>query len=335
MAVLMKEAADVRGLPNLYRKFEEIKIQLRFEANKKTYYYADGVLLEAINDRWGKIGRNINHKASTLTGDKFGTKTHLKEFGFSVPEGRFFRRRHIDRAINAFNSFRKPVCVKPNRGSLGKNVFPSIYTSQWYEYALHHVAKVKPNILVKECVTGDHFRFFYISPQIAGIRQGIPFHVIGDGITTIQDLLETKNAERCKRNLPTHPPFEMDQQSLDFLAMQNLNTEDIPPIGQKVFLYGASNGTAGADTILLDKEEVHPSYCAIVEQACKSIPGVYFAGVDIIIRDRKQPASQENHWILELNMNPSLTAFYYLWKGYVVDIAGLILDFLAEGHDFS
>ncbi|WP_027184987.1 hypothetical protein [Desulfovibrio inopinatus] len=335
--VVMKAAADARNIVNFYKKYKkDRRTWLHFEINQKQYCYANGMLLEAGVDKWGRIGLNINHEASVLVGDKFGTKTHLKERGFSVPRGLFFRRRHIDEAINAFDSFRKPICVKPNKGAEGRGVFPSIYEQQWYEYALRQVAETEPNILVEESVTGDHFRFFYIKPQIVGIRQGVPLHVIGNGVSSIKDLFAAKNAKRRERNLPFHPPYKMNQRIIDFLAMQNLTLDDILPLEQRIFLLGTSNGgKSGADTILLDKEEVHSSYCKIIEQACQSVPGLYVSGVDLIIQDIKQPAQKENHWILEMNTSPAVTGFYYPWEGKVVDVAGLILDYLAEQHVFS
>ena len=39
---------------------------------------------------------------------------------------------------------------------------------------------------------------------------------------------------------------------------------------------------AGADTVLLDLKNVHPSYITIVEQACQSVEGFHFGGVDIV-----------------------------------------------------
>lgn len=339
--VQMKAAADARGLPNHYvnlsidKNLQTVKPWLRFEVNQKAFYYAKGSLLEADADRWGRAGRNVNHKAMILVADKFSTKTHLKQLGFSVPEGRFFRRRHLEEAINAYDAFRKPICVKPNKGSEGRKVFPALCDRAWYEYALRKVAEVEPNILVEESMSGAHYRFFYVYPNVVGIRLGERLHVIGDGVSSIKNLLEDKNKQRRRKNIPTHPPYEIDQVLLDFLAMQGLTPDNIPVPDQKVYLLGVSNGTAGADTIILNAEDAHPSYRTVVEQACQSVPGLHFTGMDLIIQDIRQPAAHDNHWILEANASPAILPFYYPWNDHVVDIAGFILDFLATNPDFS
>jgi len=343
MAEHMKESADARGLPNSFKQLSPNDVGrmrtyinwLNFKVGEKSYYYANGTLLEAGADKWGHIGRNINHKAALLVSDKFSAKKHLKKHGFNVPDGRFFRRRHIDEALKEFDSLRKPLCVKPNNGSEGRHVYTSITERTWYEAALRQVAEVKSTILVEEHVNGGHFRFMYLSPQVIAIRQGDPIHVIGDGNSTITELVETLNAERRDRALPTHLPYVIDEMNVDFLKMQGLKVTDIVSHGKKIYLSGASNGTVGGDTVLLDKTEVHPSYCTLVEEACRSVPGLHFSGVDLIIEDITKPANQENYWFLELNVSPAITAYYYPWKGEKVDVAGLVLDYLAEGHDFS
>ena len=117
--------------------------------------------------------------------------------------------------------------------------------------------------------------------------------------------------------------------------MQNISLTDIPETGRTIYLSGASNAPAGADTYLIDKGNFHPSYFEIVEGACKNVPGLHFSGVDIIIEDITKPAAKENYWLLELNVSPATSGFYYPWKGRPVDVAGLLLDYLAQERDFS
>ena len=172
MTVLMKEAADARDLPNTYINLErrryghiEYLTWLSFETGQKSFYYTYGVLLEKGAGKWGRIGRNINHKAELLVANKYACKIFLEELGVNVPKGKFFRRRNIEEAIGYFDYLSKPICVKPNNGFGGGLVFPSITDKGWYEHALRRVAENKPNILVEESVTGEHFRFFLYIPR--------------------------------------------------------------------------------------------------------------------------------------------------------------------------
>ena len=341
MSVHMKAALDERGIDNTFMNFPWrdrkglYKTWLSFSVGEKPYYYASGMLIEAgetdwdLGGRWGKIGRNINYQAWLLIADKFKTKQRLEEASLGVPKGKMFRRRKIEEAFEAFDTFDKPVCVKPNRGSEGRNVFANISARPWYEQAIRQCAVGCPNIVVEESVSGHHFRFFYIEPHVVAIRLGVPFQVIGDGVSTIGALMDAKNAERVERALPTHAPYPLNPNILNFLAMQDRDLDDVPAEGEVVVLAGTSNGTAGADTLMVALDEVHPSYLEAVEKACQIMPGLHYSGVDIIVKDMKQPAAPGNYWILELNASPAITGYYYPWEGEKIDIAGMIVDYLA------
>jgi D-alanine-D-alanine ligase-like ATP-grasp enzyme len=333
MASCMMRAAHARGLPT---SIVEIRndppdrhngFWLSFTVGGQDFFYSRGALMERGTDPWGRFGRNVNHEATLLVADKYRTKKFLEQHEFSVPAGLFFRRRQMEDAVRAFDAFTGPICVKPNNGSEGVCVFPALRERSWYEHALKRVTARFPNVLVEESVEGAHFRFFYVQPRVVGIRQGIPANVIGDGISSISALIAQKGAERAQRSLPMQAPLRVDDEIREFLARTNRSLDDVPANLEQVFLLGISNGNAGADTILL-WDEVHPSYRDVVAQACNTVPGLLFSGVDIIIKDVTQPAAPDNHWLIEMNASPAITPFYFPWEGETVDIAGLILDML-------
>lgn len=334
MATHMKAAAEERGIPTAVKEALDSplgKIWLSFIVGGQEFLTARGAVFEYGRDPWGRLGRNVNHEASLLIADKYKTKKFLEDNGFSVPKGQFFRRRKIEEAYQAFDTFSGPICVKPNHGSEGHCVFPGIRDRVWYKKAIDAVAEHYPTIVIEESIEGEHFRFFYVQPDVVGIRYGLPANVIGDGVSTIAELAEAKNAERVRRALPTHPVFPIDEKVREYLERHGRSLEDVPEASERVFIQGVSNATAGADSFLL-WDEVHPSYREVVEQACAAIPGLLFSGVDIIIKDIAQPAAPGNHWFLEINSNPAISSFYYPWEGEVVDVAGKILDMLIDRY---
>ena len=341
MARLVESASRARGIETSILEIDldvqpaRNKYWLGFTINGHKFCYAKGALLEYGKNRWGGIGRNLNHEAALLIADKYKTKVHLQEKGFSVPKGKFFRRRKLELALKAFDEFHGPICVKPNNGSEGNLVHTSIRDRENYVLAIERVTQKYPNILIEESVEGSHFRFFYVYPKVVGVRCGIPMNVVGDGKSNIQQLVENKNSERKHRDLPTHPPLEIDDEVLSHMAIKGLTFDHIPALSETVFLRGVSNGTAGADTTLFDLDQVHPSYLEIVAEACKSVDGLRYSGADIVIRDITQPAAPGNHWLLELNASPAITGFYFPWEGNTVDVAGHVLDLLLASYPFD
>jgi hypothetical protein len=76
-------------------------------------------------------------------------------------------------------------------------------------------------------------------------------------------------------------------------------------------------------------DSTHPSYAAVAEAACRAIPGLVLAGVDMVIGDRGRPAAPGNHWVVGIDGAPVIHAFHYLCVGQ--DAGGAILRFLLRG----
>ncbi len=308
---------------------------LNFQVDGNDFLYRSGVMLDPNKDGRGGRGRNINYRSAILVADKHATKQHLHSHGFSVPRGRTFRRRDRHKALEYFGQRAEPLCVKPNNGRMGDRVTSGITDFEQYQNALDYVAEKYVNIVVEEHVQGEHFRFFYVEPNVIGIRQGIPLSVVGDGVSSIATLLDVKNQQRRARQLVTHPEVEIDSQIRDFLKPQGLEPESIIAKGSRVFLRSSGGHSAAADTLLIDPADIHPDYLNIVAAACQSVPGLYYSGVDIVIKDKYQPATQDNYWFIELNANPGLSPFYYPWQGATVDIGGHLLSLLSRHYPFD
>ncbi len=334
---LMKKAVDTYNLQTHVRvvrnsNTDKMNSWLGFFLNGQEILYKGGVLLEFGKGRENRLGRNINYQAELLVSDKHGTKKHLQSHGFSVPQGHFFRRRNLEKALDLYESLTGALCVKPNNGRWGDCVTTALNNFLSYENAIKKVIDKYRTFLVEESVIGEHFRFFYVHPKIVGVRQGVPLSVVGDGISTVSELLEQKNLMRRHLDLPTHPEVAIDDSIVAYLAAQGLNPSSVPETDERVFLRSSAGYPAGADTILLDLSRIDSSYLDIVSRACQSVPGLHYCGVDIVIKDIYKPATDDNYWILELNANPALIAFYYPWAGEKVDVAGKIVQMLVERY---
>lgn len=330
----MKEAAEAHNIPTITKISQdgrELHVWTTFKIGTQEFFYTNSALILRTEGDQGRVGPNINHRAALLISDKHAAKEHLAEKGFSVPKGQFFRRRKIEQAYAAFDSFSGPICVKPNNGLGGKGVFTSITDEKWFKVALDDVAKDFANILVEESVPGEHLRFMYVEPNVVGIRNVRPANVTGDGTSTILGLIRAKNERRKQLALPSEPPLEADQDMRDFLERTGRCLRDVPAKAERVFLRGVGGSARGSDSDVI-WEEVHPSYRKIVEQACRATPGLVFSGVDAVIKDYSIPATADNYWLLELNASPTFSFFYHSRDGRSVDVAGHILNLLIKQY---
>jgi len=326
------EIIQIDYLKHFLKQRTGIKNWVKFNIGGYNYCNHQGILLREGMYQGEPLWHNINHNAAMLCADKFQTKIHLEKAGFSTPKGQFFRRRNKEKAYEYYKLTSGKQCVKPNNGSQGKKVFTGIEDEKYFRFALDGVSEQYKNIVVEDHVEGRHFRFFYVYPNVIGIREGVRMHVIGDGQQSIGSLLEEHNLERRKRALDSHKEFMVTKDVIRYLQAQNLTLDDVPAKDETVYLSGTSNGSAGAITLLHDLNDVHPSYLEITSKACQSFPGLYFSGVDLVIQDLQAPAIESNHWFLEFNTLPSIKGFYHPWEGEVVDIASFIVDFLINNY---
>lgn len=334
-AICLRKEARRRGIETGYvtrpylEGYSDPVRWLALTVEGRRCYFSAGWLVEEERRSRGRLGRPINGDATSLTRNKSRLKAHLAERGFRVPAGQVFASADLPAALQAFDRFPGPVCVKPNQGSYGDDVVPLIGDRSDYEAAVRRVAAAGNRILVEENVGGSVMRFFFVRPDVVAVKLSRPASVVGDGISGLAGLIEAKNDLRRRRAVPGHKPIVVDADVRRFLALGGRTLETVPADGERVFLRGTSNGATGADSIATPGL-VHPSYHALVAAACTAVPELNVAAADVMIRDPAVPAGDGAYWVLEINRNPGLTPYHFPWKGVEQNVSGAILDLLAR-----
>ncbi|MDV6011077.1 CapA family protein [Haloechinothrix sp. LS1_15] len=329
---LYAAALEARGIDytsGIISRGDHRRTALRFTINGVHYAVAVAMIYLVRED--GTVLRPLEKGAARAFDRKDRITKHLRENSFRVPRGEIFDRANRDRARAYFaghsTEFAHGFCLKPVHGRHGRDVHTGIHTAFEFEAALDAILAGNDEVVVQEMLPGEVYRFLWIGGRVAAVRVGIPMNVLGDGTSTITELVEAKNAER--RGNPVHAryPLTLGKRELDRLRRVELTPESVPPAGEMVYLSGTSNLHQGAD-IVDCTGEVHPSHLAEVERAVASVPGMLVCGADVIIRDHRQPAARDNHGIIELNRAPGIRGHHFPWSGSSRDVAGEIIDLL-------
>ncbi|MGV3524025.1 MAG: hypothetical protein ACO1RX_07365 [Candidatus Sericytochromatia bacterium] len=297
---------------------------LRVAVGDQPWFFRYGVWLRAIDGS----SPHVNGSSVRLTRSKSLTKAFLASRGFSVPAGVLYRSDFPAAARDFASLFGRPLCLKPDRGRKGLDVFPGITDLAEFDAAFAQIAARHAAVVIEESVSGEVLRFFYVKPRVVGLKISRPANVIGDGVQTLEALIAAKNRERTVRAVPGHHPIQIDAQLLHVLASRGQSLSSVPAVGERVTLLRVSNGSTGADTLNLPLEAIHPSYIAQIEAACAALPELRLSAVDTVIQNTQQPAAPGNHWILELNGSPGVLPYHHPWEGESQDICGAVLDML-------
>jgi cyanophycin synthetase len=184
-------------------------------------------------------------------------------------------------------------------------------------------------VLVERHFDGNDFRAFVVGDNIVSVTQRKAANVVGDGVATVRELIERKNAIRAENASLYDCPIPTRLEALDRLAGAGLTMSHVPASGEIVVLRSASNLSAGGDSIDVT-EEAHPGFIDVAIRAVRAIPGMPYAGVDLIAPDITAPPTATNHIVSEIEYSPCPTVAHFPLIGTPRDMAGTVLQYYLE-----
>jgi D-alanine-D-alanine ligase-like ATP-grasp enzyme len=184
-------------------------------------------------------------------------------------------------------------------------------------------------VLVEKHFEGNDFRAFVVGDNIVSVTQRKAANVVGDGVATVRELIERKNAIRADNISLYNCPIPTRLESLDLLAGAGLTMSHVPASGEIVVLRSACNLSAGGDSIDVTAE-AHPGFIDVAIRAVRAIPGMPYAGVDLITPDITIPPTATNHIVSEIEYSPCPTVAHFPLIGTPRDMAGAVLEYYLE-----
>src|SRR5690625_3296600 len=144
-------------------------------------------------------GDKVSSEAVELVDDKGITKDILAEKNVPVPKGKGFPEDATDEEIIEFSkTIDYPIVFKPTDASLGMGVVTNIKSDEEFVQALKYVRHELGygEVIVEQHVEGKEFRVYVVEDKVIAAYNRIPANITGDGIHTIEELIELKNYER-------------------------------------------------------------------------------------------------------------------------------------------
>lgn len=272
----------------------------------------------------GSRGSKVSDEAVKICIDKFLTKQYLIKANVPTPEGTQFDENHTNEEIISYaETLGYPLVVKPVDGSGGKGVIANIKSNGELIDALSIVRedmKFK-KIIVEKYYEGVDYRVYVIGDKVVGAFDRIPANVVGDGINTIEKLLELKIEERQKNPALYNRPIIVDKEVHNLLRSKGYDMNTVPKKGERVFLKTKNNVSSGGDSRDVT-DELTDEIKEIAVKATKAIPGLLQAGLDIIVNKETNTAV-----VLEINARPSIRNHLFPMIGKARDIPKEIIDF--------
>ena len=310
-------AAHERGIPTVRITDEANLFQLGWGARQKR--------LQATTTG------DTSYVAVKIASDKQLTKALLTEAGVPVPEGATVTT--LEEAQRIARRLRVPVTLKPLDGNQGKGVTTGCSTPDDVAAAFAFAREYGRRIIVERFVEGRDYRVLVAGGRIAAASLRRPAHVMGDGVSTIAELveLENRNPARGAGHSNVLTRLALDAHAEDLLRRQGYSPDSVPSPGICVELRSNANlstgGTAEDCTDLLPE-----ATRALCVRAANKI-GLDVAGIDIVCRDIALPLDEQGGAVIEVNAAPGIRMHQHPSAGAPRDAGEAIVDGLMGGSD--
>jgi cyanophycin synthetase len=283
------------------------------------------------------LGKNLRRIQATLSDytsaiaveiaqDKDDTKRVLGNIGLPVPNGDVART--IERAIDIVEEIGYPVILKPLDASHGRGISGKIDTQEALKEAWNDAREFGNRIVVEHYAEGRDHRVLVINGKVVACAERIPARVVGDGVSTITQLIERENRDgrRGVGHTKTLTKLPADERTTCFLRRQGRTLQTVPSKDETVFLRGTANLSTGG-TAVDRTDEMHPDNITACEMAA-GIIGLDIAGIDVLTSDISVPFRENGAVIIEVNAGPGIRMHTHPTEGTPRNVGAPIIDML-------
>ena len=307
---IIKEA-EARGIPWI-RLNKYSLCQLGYGANQKR-------IQATVTSETSNIGVEI-------ACDKEETKDLLEQAEVPIPKGDIIRtERGLKEAVD-YVGF--PLVIKPVNGNHGRGITTNINSLDEALIGFKEAKEVSRLVIVEKYITGEDHRLLVINNKLVAAAKRTPAHVIGDGKSTIQELVDevNKDERRGYGHEKVLTEIDINSLTLEILKEMHMTTESVPKKGEMVKLKSTANLSTGGTAEDIT-ELIHPYNVFMAERISKII-GLDICGIDIMAEDLTKPLNKTGGAVLEVNAGPGFRMHLQPTSGLPRNVGGHVVDML-------
>ena len=305
------EEAAARGIPWI-RLNKYSLCQLGYGANQKR-------IQATVTSETSSIGVE-------LACDKEDTKYLLEQAEVQTPRGDIIRRESSLEEACRYVGF--PLVVKPVDGNHGRGITVNIKN---YDDALIAFRSAKESsksgaIIIEKYIVGDDYRLLVINNKLVAAAVRTPAHVIGDGKSTIQQLIDEVNKDPRRgyghENVPTQ--ITVNDLTLSIIKANGYTLNSVLEKDKRLLLKDTANlSTGGTAEDVTDI--VHPANVFMAERISKIID-LDICGIDVMTTDISKPLEETGGAVLEVNAGPGFRMHLAPTSGLPRNVAAHVID---------
>lgn len=229
---------------------------------------------------------------------------------------------------NTIDRIGYPIVLKPLDGNHGKGASINVKTWEDAVAGMEFAKKYGRKVIVEKFITGHDFRVLVIDNKMVAAAQRVPANVVGDGHSTIAQLIEETNKDPRRgyghENVLTE--ITVDRDTTDLLAKKDYTLDTVPAKDEMVYLKSTANLSTGGTSIDIT-DMIHPENVFLAERIARVI-GLDVCGIDIMAKNLTQPLKETGGVILEVNAAPGFRMHLAPSEGLARNVAAPVIDML-------
>lgn len=237
--------------------------------------------------------------------DKVRTNRLLRQAGVPVPL--HVEVANVQDAVRAAEQLGWPVVVKPADQDCGSGARANLSSPEQVSAAFELANQISERVLVEKHQAGGEYRLTVVNGRLLWAYERVPASVMGDGVQSLQALLEQENNRRRQALLTQVNglvPIRLDADSLAYLGERGHSLQEVPAAGEVVRLQrvpASSGGGSGRACF----NEMHADNRWLAERAARLLR-LDIAGVDLIMPDITRSWREVGGAVTEVNAIPQV-----------------------------
>lgn len=233
----------------------------------------------------------------------------LAAAGLPVPAQEAFELADPRPAVEFLAGAEGPCVVKPADAAGGSGATTGVRTTDQLQRACLRAGRLSRRLLIEAQVLGDLYRVLVLEGEVLGVIRRDPPRVLGDGRSTVAELVDAENAGRVAAAEGGRTGLlRIDLDAVFCLQNQGLKPSSVIGEGERVDVKTVVNQN-GPDDNVDAREEASEDLLADAVAAAGVI-GVRLAGVDLITPDPSRSLRDGGGAIIEVNATPGLHYHY-------------------------
>jgi cyanophycin synthetase len=270
-----------------------------------------------------------SHLDSEFTTRKDDCKEFLARLGFPVPKGDIVTSER--EALDVAKEIGYPVAIKPVVGHKGIGVTPHINSYRKLKSAYNSAVLAIPEnesirVIVEESISGRDFRLLCINGKFVAATERRPPSVVGNGYSTIRELITKENRKPERRDTPTSSMSKIviNDAMERYLYEQRLDLDSIIERDRIIYVSQVANISSGGISINVTNR-IHLDNIILAEEIAQHFR-LTCLGIDVISKNISHSWKHSNLTILEINAAPGIFMHLNPAVGASVDVPAHILS---------